>query len=49
MALGSVEQRNAELLFQPRHRHRQRRLHDVNPLGRSGEVQLGGHGGEYPR
>jgi hypothetical protein len=46
LPLGPVEQLDTQLLFQPGHRRRQRRLHDVDPLGRPGEVQLAGHRNE---
>ena len=43
LALGAVEQLDVQFLFQSAHRRRQRRLHDMYPLGRPGEVHLGGH------
>jgi hypothetical protein len=43
LALGAVEQLDVQFLFQSAHRRRQRRLHDMYPLGRLGEVHLGGH------
>ena len=46
LAFGSVEQFDAKFLFQPADRRREGRLHNVYPLGRPGEVQLGGHGDE---
>jgi hypothetical protein len=46
LALGTVEQFDAKLLFQSADRRREGRLHDVDSLGCPGEVQLGGHGDE---
>src|SRR6185312_2793101 len=43
---GPVEQRYAKLFLELGDRHRQCRLHDVNPLGGPGEAQFGGHGDE---
>ena len=43
LALGAVEQLDVQFLFQSAHRRRQRRLHDMYPLGRLGKVHLGGH------
>jgi hypothetical protein len=39
LALGTVEQIDAQLFFQSAYRRRQCRLHDVDSLGRPGEVQ----------
>jgi hypothetical protein len=37
LALGAVEQLDVQFLFQSAHRRRQRRLHDMYPLGRLGK------------